>query len=69
MEDKFELSPSDAESAEMKAGSVLIWTGSLYHGAGENRSDVNRIELTIQDMLAWLRQEENQYLSVSDHVL
>lgn len=49
--------------AIMPAGSVLIYTGSVFHGGGENRSDEDRIGLNITYSLGWLRQEENQYLS------
>ena len=63
-EDRLELSPDETEPAEMEAGSVLLYTGSLYHGGGENRSDQVRRGMNITYNLAWLRQEENQYLSV-----
>jgi ectoine hydroxylase-related dioxygenase (phytanoyl-CoA dioxygenase family) len=58
-------SAADAEitQAEMKAGSVLVYTGSVFHGGGENRSTADRIGLNITYSLGWLRQEENQYLS------
>tara|TARA_B100000686_G_C16762994_1_gene959974 strand:- start:1019 stop:1159 length:141 start_codon:yes stop_codon:yes gene_type:complete len=46
----------------MEVGSVLFYTGSTYHGAGENQTDSVRIGLTIQYSLGWLRQEENNYL-------
>ena len=49
--------------AAMKAGSVLVYTGSVFHGGGENHSEVDRIGLNITYALGWLRQEENQYLS------
>ena len=49
--------------AEMKAGSVLIFTGHVLHGGGRNRSDAPRLGLNINYCLGWLRQEENQYLS------
>ncbi|HEY6395123.1 MAG TPA: hypothetical protein VIX12_06865, partial [Candidatus Binataceae bacterium] len=45
-------------------GSVLFYTGSIYHGGGENRSDAPRIGISIIYNVSWLRQEENQYLSV-----
>jgi ectoine hydroxylase-related dioxygenase (phytanoyl-CoA dioxygenase family) len=48
----------------MEQGSVLLYTGALYHGGGANRSDAVRLGLNITYNLAWLRQEENQYLSV-----
>lgn len=63
-EDKLEFHASDTEPAEMEAGSALFYTGSLYHGGGANRSDATRFGLNITYALGWLRQEENQYLSV-----
>jgi len=59
----------DTEPAEMKAGSVLFYTGSTYHGAGSNQSDSVRIGLTIQYSLGWLRQEENNYVGIPKEVL
>ena len=47
----------------MKAGSVLVYSGSVFHGGGENRSDGDRMGINITYTLGWLRQEENQYLS------
>ena len=50
--------------AEMRAGSVLFYTGSVIHGGGANTTpDQDRIGLNITYCLGWLRQEENQYLS------
>ncbi len=63
---KFEL--EDSEPAEMQKGSVLFYTGSVYHGGGPNRSDATRYGLNITYVVAWLRQEENQYLSVPREV-
>ena len=50
--------------AEMSKGSCLLYTGKVYHGGGANRSDDTRTGLNITYNVAWLRQEENQYLSV-----
>jgi len=61
-ERKFSL--EESEPAEMKAGSVLLFTGQLYHGAGANVSDSIRESLIIMYTVGWLRQEENQYLCV-----
>lgn len=55
--------PGEVQAAEMRAGSVLLYTGSVLHGGGENRSSAPRIGLNITYCLGWLRQEENQYLS------
>jgi len=64
LEDRREFVEADSEPAEMPAGSILFYTGALYHGAGANRSDGIRYGLNITYAVSWLRQEENQYLSV-----
>jgi len=55
----------DAEKtqATMSAGSVLLYSGSVIHGGGENRSAHNRTGINITYCLSWLRTEENNYLS------
>ena len=58
----------DTEPAFMPRGSVLFYSGSVYHGGGANRSSATRIGLNITYAVAWLRQEENQYLSVPREV-
>ena len=63
-DDRLEFKLEDTEPAEMRAGSVLFYTGSLYHGGGANRSDAVRYALNLTYVVGWLRQEENQYLSV-----
>lgn len=55
--------PHEITQAVMPKGSVLIYTGSVIHGGGQNRSDGERIGINITYCLGWLRQEENQYLS------
>ena len=62
-DDKLEFKLEDTECAEMDAGSVLFYTGSLYHGGGPNRSEAVRMGLNITYAISWLRQEENQYLT------
>ena len=50
--------------AEMTAGSVLLYTGTVLHGGGENTtSSEARTGVFLHYALNWLRQEENQYLS------
>lgn len=49
--------------AEMEAGSVLVYSGGVFHGGGANKSDGDRIGVNMTYTLGWLRQEENQYLS------
>ena len=55
--------PDEIGYAEMKAGSVLVYSGSVIHAGGENSSDHDRVGVNITYCLGWLRQEENQYLS------
>lgn len=58
----------DTEPAEMARGSCLIYSGSVYHGAGANRSDGTRTGMRILYSAGWLRQEENQFLAVPREV-
>lgn len=55
--------PDEICQAVMPAGSVLLYTGSVFHSGGENRSNADRVGINITYSLGWLRQEENQYLS------
>ncbi|MFD2641733.1 phytanoyl-CoA dioxygenase family protein [Pseudomonas japonica] len=61
-----ERMPTQEETipAEMKAGSALLWMGSVYHGGGANTSAAPRTGLTMAYDLAFLRLEENHYLSL-----
>ena len=63
-DDRLRFSEADTEPAEMTKGSVLFYTGSIYHGGGANRSNDIRTGINITYNVSWLRQEENQYLSV-----
>ncbi len=67
-EDKLRLAHEDTEPAEMEAGSALIYTGAIYHGGGANQSNETRYGLNLTYARSWLRQEENQYLSVPQDV-
>src|ERR1700733_10058183 len=49
--------------AVMTKGSVLLYTGSIFHGGGANTTKTSRIGMNIGYSLGWLRQEENQYLA------
>ena len=60
--------PDEICQAEMSAGSVLMYSGSVIHSGGENRTDQSRMGLNITYCLGWLRQEENQYLSCPPEV-
>lgn len=56
--------PEEVISTVMPAGSVLLYTSNLIHGSGPNMSDGNRRGMALHYNLGWLRQEENQYLSI-----
>ena len=60
--------PEQVVQAEMSAGSVLLYTGTVLHSGGKNTSETSRLGLNITYCLGWLRQEENQYLSCPPHI-
>lgn len=62
--DEFTHQVDETVPAEMAIGSCLLYTGKVYHGGGANTTDEVRIAANITYCVAWLRQEENQYLSV-----
>jgi ectoine hydroxylase-related dioxygenase (phytanoyl-CoA dioxygenase family) len=68
VEDGVVYQHSDTEPAEMEKGSALFYSGSVYHGGGANQSETPRIGVNITYNVAWLRQEENQYLTVPREV-
>ena len=45
--------------AEMSAGSVLLYLGSLLHGGGANRSDRARLGVILEYSVGWIRPQEN----------
>lgn len=56
--------PDDTEPAVMARGSVVLYVGGCVHGGGANTTDGTRTGINVDYALGWLRQEENQYLSV-----
>ncbi len=51
--------------AEMPAGSVLVFHGSLWHGSGRNRTtDVRRVGINVQYCAGFIRTQQNQYVGV-----
>ena len=59
-----EVDEADVVQAAMPRGSVLFYLGSTIHGGGANRTATPRTGLITTYSLGWLRQEENQYLTV-----
>src|ERR1044071_2935435 len=51
-------------AAEMPAGSVLVFDGSIWHGGGANQTDAPRLGIAMNYCAGWLRQQENQQLGI-----
>ena len=60
------VAPDGAERtyAEMPAGSVLLYPGTLVHGGGANTTDAPRLGVLIEYLSSWLRQQEHHTLVV-----
>lgn len=56
--------PVETVAAEMPAGSVMVFDGSIWHGGGANRSDGWRLGIAMNYCAGWLRQQENQQLGI-----
>lgn len=54
---------SEPQDAIMAPGDALVFLGSTLHGAGANRSDVERRGLVIGYSLGWLKPYENPWLA------
>ena len=54
--------PDDTVPAEMAKGSLLLYTGTLFHGGGANTSGGWRRGLSLQHAVGWLTQSTNQFL-------
>jgi ectoine hydroxylase-related dioxygenase (phytanoyl-CoA dioxygenase family) len=50
--------------AEMTAGSILVWHGSLWHGGGANTTGTTRVGIAMNYCAGWVRQQENQQLGI-----
>jgi ectoine hydroxylase-related dioxygenase (phytanoyl-CoA dioxygenase family) len=55
----------ESQAAVMKAGSVLVLHGSTWHGGGGNTTDdVWRLGINMQYCVGFVRQQQNQPLSI-----
>ena len=55
---------------EMKAGSLLVWDGALWHAGGANKtSNEIRRSVNLNFNVSWLRQQENLYLGVPRSII
>jgi ectoine hydroxylase-related dioxygenase (phytanoyl-CoA dioxygenase family) len=56
-------------NAVMPAGSVLFYSGRVWHGGGANRSDRPRLGVVLEYAVTWLRAQENHLLAVPPDVV
>lgn len=59
---------ADVVQVEMRPGSVLFYTGSIWHGGGANRTDRPRLGVILEYVSSWLRPQENHVLAVPREV-
>lgn len=59
-----DLDKAEITQAVMPKGSVLYYLGSTFHGGGANQTNAPRAGLINTYSLGWIRQEENQYLTI-----
>jgi ectoine hydroxylase-related dioxygenase (phytanoyl-CoA dioxygenase family) len=65
--DRKVVQPPEVETKQVlvKAGSLIVWEGALWHGGGTNNStDQSRMAIALNFNLSYLRQQENQYIGV-----
>ena len=55
-------------AAEMPAGSVLFYLGTLWHGGGANATDRPRLGVALEYAASWVRPQENHFLAVPTDV-
>lgn len=58
------FAPVETVPAEMPAGSVLVYHGSLWHGGGANATAERRVGIAMNYCAGWVRQQENQQLGI-----
>ena len=54
---------------EIPAGSLLIYSGNLWHGGGANHTDQPRLGVVLHYSASWLRPVENHVLAVPQAVV
>ena len=54
----------ECELASMRAGSALVYHGSLWHAGGANRTQAPRLGVVVNYCAGFLRQEECQLLAL-----
>lgn len=60
--------PDQLVGITMPAGSVVIFSGTLWHGGGANHSAESRLAVTAQYCQPWARSQENYSLAVPPEI-
>jgi len=66
--DGVQVDPSTAKAMEMPAGACIVFSGTLMHRGGANRSAAPRLAFSNQYCQPWARQQENFLLGVPSSV-
>jgi ectoine hydroxylase-related dioxygenase (phytanoyl-CoA dioxygenase family) len=61
--------PARVVIAEMPAGSVMFYVGTLWHGGGANDTEQPRLGVILEYVASWLRAQENHVLAVPPDVV
>jgi ectoine hydroxylase-related dioxygenase (phytanoyl-CoA dioxygenase family) len=66
-----EQRPDDAAAvpATMPAGSVMLYSGTVWHGGGANRTSERRLGVILEYVVGWLRAQETHVLAVPPEVV
>ena len=56
--------PRDGVKVKMPAGSVLLYSGTLWHGGGANTSEATRLGVIFTYAESWLRPQDSHLISV-----
>ena len=59
---------SEIYQAVMPKGSAVVWLSRTLHGAGRSTSNEGRTAFFASYVADWVRQEENQYLTVPPEI-
>ena len=60
---------SEAIAATMPAGSVMFYSGTVWHGGGANHTDQRRLGVILEYVGAWLRAQENHVVAVGPELM
>lgn len=60
---------SEAVTATMPAGSVMFYSGTVWHGGGANRTHERRLGVILEYVASWLRAQENHVTAVPIEVM